>query len=132
MAVNPETIPGELTTKSLYADTFTTNVTNLNGIDTRDYLGKLKVVMNAGDATNDNQAANVKLQHSAEVNANFEDFDPGISFEPLIANAEGETQSLAVDTRMTKRYLRPVLTRAAAGNGRAISITATGKEQVNA
>lgn len=132
MAINPETIPSEVTTESLYVDEFSTNVTDLDGIDLRDYLGKVKVVLNAGDATNDNQAANVKLQQSDESNANFEDFDPAIAFDNIIANADAGTQALALDTRTTKRYVRAHITRTAAGNGRAISVTATGKKQVSA
>lgn len=131
MALNPETIPGELTTESLYVDTFSTN-TNLEGIDISQYIGKLKVTLNAGAATNNNQAANVSLQTGPEVNANFAAFDPSVAFGAIIANAAATSESLEVDTRVAGKFLRAAIVRAAAGNGRPISITLTGKKQETA
>lgn len=132
MSLNPETLPGEVTTESLYADTFSTNVTTLDGVDIGDYIGKIKVTLNAGAGANNNQAVDVTLQTSAESNANFAAFDPAISFTAIAANAAATVQSIEVDTRVASRYLRPVLTRSAAGNGRAVSVTITGKKQVTA
>lgn len=132
MALNPETLPGEVESESLYAGTFTTNETGLNGIDIGDYIGKVKVVLDAGAGTNDNQAANVSLQTGAEVNANFAVFDPAIAFDAIAANGAAQTQALEVDTRVAGKYLRAHLVRASAGNGRAISVTITGKKQGDA
>lgn len=131
MAMNPETLPGEVTTASLYVDTFTAN-SNLTGVDISDYIGKIKVTLNAGAGLNDNQAANASLETGAESNANFAAFDPAIAFTAIAVNGAATTQSLEVDTRVAGKYLRAALVESAAGNGRAISITITGKKQVGA
>jgi len=132
MSVNVETIPTELTSEALLAATVTTNVANLDGIDIKDYIGKLKVVLAAGVGANDNQGATVSLQHSAVSNTAFEAFDPAIACPAIAANGGATIASVAVDTRATKRYLRAVVATAANGNGRAITVTATGKKQVTA
>ena len=126
-----ETIPSELTAESLYAGTFTTNVT-ATGVDIRDYIGKIKVVLDASAAANDNQAVNVSLETSNELSANYVAFDPALAFANIAANGAAQLQQTAIDTRLARRYVRAVLTRAAAGNGRAVSVTITGKKQVTA
>lgn len=131
MAINPETIPGDLTGASIAALTFTSNSTALDGVDIRDYLGKLKVTLSAGAAADNNQAVTVKLQTSAVVNANFADFDPAVAFTAIAANGAASYQEAIVDTRVAKRYLRAHLT-GANGNGRAVTVSLVGKKQVKA
>lgn len=130
MGLNPETIPSEVTAENIFpAATFTTNA-NSGSLDIKDYLGKVKVTMSFGAAANDNQAADVVIQHSDEASANFT--ATGVEFDDIAANAAAGVQSVAVDTRKTKRYIRAALTRSAAGNGRGIAIVASGKKQVTA
>lgn len=129
--LNPETFPSEVTSESLYAGTFTSN-TNATGVDLTDYIGKLKVVLNAAAAADNNQAVSVELQESDELAANYTAIASGLQPAALIANAAASLQELEVDTRANKKYLRAVLTESAAGNGRAVSITLCGKKQITA
>ena len=127
--MTPETIPGTLTPVSLINQTVTANVTNLDGVDIRDYKGKLQVVLTAGAATNDDQSAAVKLQHSDEANANFVDFDPAVTFTSIAANGGAALESIALDTRVAKRYVRAHVT-AASGDGRPVAVIGTGIKRV--
>jgi hypothetical protein len=128
--INPETIPSEVTAEALFpAATFSANV-NGTGLDIKDYLGKIKVTASFGAAADNNQAIDAVIEHSDELAANYTETD--VEFAPVIANAAAEVQSVAVDTRATKRYIRVAATRAAAGNGRPVAIIATGKKQVTA
>lgn len=132
MALNPEVLPGELTHGQLFAGVFSANA-NSSAFDLLDYKGKVAVVLNAAAATNDNQAANVTLVHSNDTNiSNAIAFDPAITFTAIAANGGAQVQSAAVDTRVARRYLFAQLTRAAAGNGRAITLGVTGKAQATA
>lgn len=131
MALNPETLPSEVTTESLYVDTFTAN-TNLAGVDISQYIGKLKVTLNAGVGANNNQSVIASLQTGAESAANFAAFDPAIAFTNIAVNGAATSQSLVVDTRVAGKYLRAAVGESADGNGRAVSITLTGKKQVTA
>jgi hypothetical protein len=130
--MTPETIPSELTSVSLFAGTFTANQHSLDGIDIKDYLGKIKVTLDSSVASGNNQAVNVKLQTSDELAANYADFDPAVAFANVAANSAAQIQSIEVDTRKAKRYIRAHATAPAAGNGRAISVVATGKRQLKA
>lgn len=130
--MTPETIPSALTSESLLAANVTTNIANLDGIDIKEYIGKLKVVLNAGVASGNNQSATVSLQTSAVSNANFVAFDPAIAFTAVALNGGAAFESKEVDTRVANRYLRALVATTANGNGRPISVTVTGKKQVTA
>ena len=126
MSLNPETLPGELTHASLYAGTFTTNTSGTGALITG-YKGKLFAVLNAAAAANDNQAATVVIETSDELSANYAALSPAVEFAAIAANGAAQVQAIEIDTRTAKAYVRATLTRAAAGNGRVISVTIGGK-----
>lgn len=131
MSLNPDTIPGEITTRSLYVANFSSNA-NSAALDIRDYKGKLAVVLNAAAATDNNQAINVELLTGGDTNvANAVSFSPAITFTAIAANGGATVETVAVDTRVANRYLYARPTRASAGNGRVVSLTVAGKVASN-
>lgn len=129
--MTPETIPSELASENLFLIAFTANG-NGTGVDIKDYIGKIKVDLNAAAAANDNQGIAVALETSDEADANYAAFDPALAFTTLAANAAAQVQSISLDTRLAKRYVRVAALEAAAGNSRLVSVTLTGKKQVTA
>jgi hypothetical protein len=129
MALNLETLAGELDSVSLAIDGgFTTNAAG-SAVNITDYKGKLLVVLNAAAAANDNQSLTVKLQTSIDDNAsNFVDFDPAVTFTPIAADGAAQVQEIELDTRIAKGFVRTVSNENAAGNGRAFSVVAVGKK----
>jgi hypothetical protein len=129
--MSPDTLPSETTAESLYIASFTAN-TDLTGVDVKDYIGKVKVILNAAAATNDNQPANVSIQTSDESNANFAAFSTAVAFTAIAVNGAATTESIEFDTRLAKRYVRAHVVESAAGNSRDISVVLVGKKQITA
>jgi hypothetical protein len=130
MALNPGTLGGELTTLNLGVANMTANA-NGTLVDLAGFIGTVHVVLNAAAGTNDNQSLTVKLQHSIDSNtSNAADFDPAVSFTAIAANGAAQVQTLALDTRVARRFVRIVSNQSAAGNGRVYSVTLSGKRQV--
>lgn len=128
--MNPDTLPGELTTLSLGVANMTANAAGAL-VDIADFKGRLAVILNAAAGTNDNQSLAVKLQGAPDNNAsNAADFDPPIAFANIAANGAAQVQTIALDTRRAPRFVRIVSNQSAAGNGRVYSVTLSGKRAI--
>jgi len=119
-------LQNELNELSLLADTYTASV-NGSGVDLQGYQGKLKVMLNSGAGGGADHSLDVKLQESAD-NAAWSDIS-GAAFTQ-VTNAGASLQSLAVDTRGVKRYIRAVATIAGTSPSFGFAVTAVGQKQI--
>jgi hypothetical protein len=113
MALNPETLPSEVTSVFLDRGTTTGNGT---GIDITDFIGKLLVNVDTAATT-----LTFSVETSDVVGSGYVAFDPAIT----VGTGAGLT-SLTVDTRKAKQFIR--LVRAGTANG-AFSAVVVGKKQ---
>jgi len=105
--MGPIDIHGELTSFALLPSKSYDTSTDGTGVDISDYKGVLKVTLNAGVKTaGTNPTLSVKVQDSAD-NANFDDVT-GKVFTTVTTTAS--LQSLGVDTRAVRKYIRAVAT----------------------
>ena len=113
MALNPETLPSEVT--SVFLDRGTANG-NGTGVDITDFIGKILVTVDTAATT-----GTYSLETSDVVGSGYAAFDPAIE----VAAGAGLT-SLTVDTRVAKQFIR--LVRGGTHNG-AFSAVIVGKKQ---
>jgi len=118
-------VHNELNEIKLAAGTYTGSA---NGaiVDLQGYQGKLKVVLNSGSGGGTNPTLDVKIQDSAD-GSSFTDVS-GLTFTQVGSSAS--IQSLAVDTRAVRRYIRAVLTISGTSPSFGLSITAVGQKQI--
>ena len=115
-------VHNELFASSLAAGTYTISG-NGTGIDLRGYQGILKVILDSGAGTG---TLNVKIQDSTDNNS-FADI-AGKAFAQ-VTTAES-LQSLKIDTRAVKRYIRAVLTIGGSTPTFGLAITVVGQKQI--
>jgi len=114
----------ELTNLSLAAGRSTVTA-NDTGVDLQGYQGKLKVMLNYAGGGGTSPTLDVKIQDSAD-NSTFADVT-GLAFTQVTATAS--LQSMAVDTRAVRRYIRTVRTLGGSSPTFDGSITAVGQKQ---
>jgi hypothetical protein len=73
------------------------------GLDMAEYLGTLKVMLSARDASGSSPTLAVKLQESDSVGSGYTDVTSGAFTQVTTADS---FQELVIDTRAIKRYLR--------------------------
>ena len=115
-------VHNELLASSLAAGTYTTSGNGI-GIDLRGYQGILKVVLDSGAGTG---TLNVKIQDS-DNNSSFADI-AGKAFAQVTTAAS--LQSLKIDTRAVKRYIRAVLTIGGSTPTFGLAVMAVGQKQI--
>ena len=116
----------ELTAINLMAGTFTSSG-NGSGVDLRGYQGKLKVTLNSGAGGGADHTLDVKLQESDD-NSTWSDIS-GAAFTQ-VTNAGPSLQSMSVDPRATKRYIRAVRTIGGTSPSFGFAVTAVGQKQI--
>jgi len=79
---------------------------NGTGVDVQGYIGKLKAVLHSAAGTGTSPTLDVKVQDSAD-NSTFADVS-GLTFSQVTTAIS--LQSLGIDTRLVKRYIRLVTT----------------------
>lgn len=128
--MNPETIPGALTTVGLITKDSTSNE-NSTPIDIKDYTGKIKLTLASPGSDDANSDIAVSLYSGSESNgANAT--DTNVAFTTF-DNSAAVLESEEIDTRKVGRYLKAVVTHTGGNaNGGVISVTATGFKQVTA
>lgn len=97
-----------------------------SGVDIRDYVGKLKIILDAAAGTGTTPTLDVKLQESAD-NTTFNDI-AGAVFTQVITAAS--LQSIGVSVDPAKRYIRAVATIAGGTPSFSFSVNAVGQKQV--
>jgi len=118
-------IHGELLASNLIAGTYTADATGA-GADLQGYQGVSKVVLNSGAGGGTAPTLDAKIQDSAD-NSTFADI-PGKVFTQVTGNAS--IQSLAIDTRAVKRYIRADLTITGTSPTFGLAVTAVGQKQI--
>ena len=117
-------VHNELLASSLIAGTYTANVDGA-GIDLQGYQGVLKVILSSGDGGGTGPTLDAKIQDSAD-NSTFADV-PGKVFAQVTS---ASIQSLAIDTRAVKRYIRAVLNITGTSPTFGLAVTAVGQKQI--
>ena len=115
-------VHGELLASNLIAGTYTADATGA-GADLQGYQGVLKIVLDSGVGTG---TLNVKIQDSAD-NSTFADVS-GKAFTQVTDSAS--IQSLAIDTRAVKRYIRAALTITGTGATFGLAVVVAGQKQI--
>ena len=118
-------VHGELIAASLAAGTYTVNADGV-GVDLQGYQGALKVILNSGAGGGTSPTLDIKIQDSAD-NSVFADVS-GKVFTQVTGVAS--IQSLAIDTRAVRRYIRTVLTITGTSPSFGLAITAVGQKQI--
>ena len=118
-------VHNELLASNLIAGTYTVNADGA-GVDLQDYQGVLKVILNSGAGGGTTPTLDAKIQDSAD-NSAFADI-PGKVFGQVTGIAS--IQSLAIDTRTVKRYIRVALTIGGTTPTFGLAVTAVGQKQI--
>ena len=115
----------EILALNLIAGTYTANADGV-GVDLQGYQGALKVILNSGAGGGTSPTLDIKIQDSAD-NSVFADVS-GKVFTQVTGVAS--IQSLAIDTRAVRRYIRTVLTITGTSPTFGLAITAVGQKQI--
>jgi len=118
-------VHGELIAASLAAGTYTADAEG-TGMDLQGYQGVLKVVLNSGAGGGTTPTLDAKIQDSAD-NSAFADI-PGKVFTQI--GTAASIQSLAIDTRAIRRYIRAALTITGTSPTFGLAVTAVGQKQI--
>lgn len=116
----------ELTYGVLSAPDVETSTVTGTGVDLKDYIGSLKVTQDVGTVGGTTPTLDGKIQESDD-NSTFTDVT-GLAFTQVTAT--GNQQSIAVDTRAVKRYIRYVGTIAGTAPTFDMGVSLVGKKQV--
>ena len=117
-------VHGELIAASLAAGTYTADAEGA-GMDLQGYQGVSKVVLNSGAGGGTNPTLDAKIQDSAD-NSTFADISGKVFTQVISASI----QSLAIDTRAVKRYIRADLTITGTSPTFGLAVTAVGQKQI--
>ena len=118
-------VHNELLASNLIAGTYTVNADGA-GVDLQDYQGVLKVILNSGAGGGTTPTLDIKIQDSAD-NSVFADVS-GKVFGQVTGIAS--IQSLAIDTRTVRRYIRAALTITGTSPTFGLAVTAVGQKQI--
>ena len=118
-------VHGELLVSSLAAGTYVASG-NGAGIDLQGYQGVLKIVLDSGAGGGTTPTLDVKIQDSTD-NSSFTDV-VNKAFAQVGAGAS--LQSLGIDTRGVKRYIRAALTITGTSPTFGLAVVATGQKQI--
>ena len=100
-------VHGELIALNLIAGTYTADASGA-GADLQGYQGVLKIVLDSGAGGGTTPTLDVKIQDSADnSNPTFADVSDKVFTQ--VTEASASIQSLAIDTRAIRRYIRAVI-----------------------
>lgn len=116
----------ELTVIEILAPAVKTASANGTGVDLQGYQGNLKLMLSSAAGTGTSPTMDVKIQDSAD-NSTFADV-AGLTFAQVINAAS--LQSLAVDSRAVRRYIRAVETIGGTTPSFTRSLLAVGQKQI--
>lgn len=100
-------IKTETTATALIVPVTITSNTNGTGFDTQPYAANMVVDLSVSAGTGTTPTLDVKIQDSAD-NSTFADVSPAIAFTQSTTTAN--IQSISVDKRLVRRYVRAVST----------------------
>ncbi|MEW6304687.1 MAG: hypothetical protein AB1705_14525 [Verrucomicrobiota bacterium] len=120
-------LQSRLTAASLSAPAAQTSTVTGAAVDIRDYHGKLKVMQNVGTVSGTSPTLDGKIQDSADGSTGWADVS-GATFTQVTASTNH--QSIGVDTRACKRYIRYVGTIAGTSPSFQLAVEFVGQKQV--
>ena len=118
-------VHGELIAASLAAGTYIENADGA-GVDLQGYQGVLKVILNSDAGGGTTPTLDAKIQDSAD-NSVFADVSGKVFVQ---VGASASIQSLAIDTRAVRRYIRAALTITGTSPTFGLAVTAVGQKQI--
>ena len=119
-------VHGELLASNLIAGTYTADASGA-GADLQGYQGVLKIVLDSGAGGGTTPTLDVKIQDSAD-NSTFADVLGKVFTQ--VTGASASIQSLAIDTRAVKRYIRAALTITGTSPTFGLAVVAAGQKQI--
>jgi len=119
-------VHGELLASNLIAGTYTADA-NGAGADLQGYQGVLKIVLDSGAGGGTTPTLDVKIQDSAD-NSTFADVLGKVFTQ--VTGASASIQSLAIDTRAVRRYIRAVLVIAGTSPTFGLAVAVIGQKQI--
>ena len=118
-------VHGELLASNLIAGTYTADASGA-GADLQGYQGVLKIILDSGAGGGTTPTLDVKIQDSTD-NSSFTDV-VGKTFAQVTTIAS--LQSLGIDTRAVRRYIRAVLTIAGTTPTFGLAVVVAGQKQI--
>ena len=103
----------------------TTSTSTGSGIDIRDYIGRMAIMLDADNNSGTTPTMDVKIQESAD-DSTYSDIS-GATFTQVTTTAS--FQQIALDVDSTKRYIRAVSTLAGTSPSYTYSITGYGAKK---
>jgi len=119
-------VHGELLASNLIAGTYTADA-NGAGADLQGYQGVLKIVLDSGAGGGTTPTLDVKIQDSAD-NSTFADVLGKVFTQ--VTGASASIQSLAIDTRAVRRYIRAVIAIAGTSPTFGLAVAVIGQKQI--
>jgi len=119
-------VHGELLASNLIAGTYTADA-NGAGADLQGYQGVLKIVLDSGAGGGTTPTLDVKIQDSAD-NSTFADVLGKVFTQ--VTGASASIQSLAIDTRAVRRYIRAVIAIAGTSPTFGLAVAVVGQKQI--
>jgi len=119
-------VHGELLASNLIAGTYTADA-NGAGADLQGYQGVLKIVLDSGAGGGTTPTLDVKIQDSAD-NSTFADVLGKVFTQ--VTGASASIQSLAIDTRAVRRYIRAVLAITGTSPTFGLAVAVVGQKQI--
>jgi len=119
-------VHNELLASNLIAGTYTVNADGA-GVDLQDYQGVLKVILNSGAGGGTTPTLDAKIQDSAD-NSTFADVLGKVFTQ--VTGASASIQSLAIDTRAVRRYIRAVIAIAGTSPTFGLAVAVIGQKQI--
>ena len=119
-------VHGELLASNLIAGTYTADA-NGAGADLQGYQGVLKIVLDSGAGGGTTPTLDVKIQDSAD-NSTFADVSGKVFTQ--VTGASASIQSLAIDTRAVRRYIRAALAITGTSPTFGLAVAVIGQKQI--
>ena len=119
-------VHGELLASNLIAGTYTADASGA-GADLQGYQGVLKIVLDSGAGGGTTPTLDVKIQDSAD-NSTFADVSGKVFTQ--VTGASASIQSLAIDTRAVRRYIRAVIAITGTSPTFGLAVAVVGQKQI--
>lgn len=103
-----------------------TATANGTGVNVSDYTGVLRAILSSEAGTGTTPTLDVKIQDSAD-NSTFADLSPAKAFTQ-VTDAAAAFESIAIDTRAVRKFIRAVVTITGASAAFVFSVNVVGQK----
>lgn len=119
---------GSAPVANLFATAARTVTANGTGVDLKDFVGQIAVVLDSAAGTGTTPTLDVKLQDSDD-NSTFADISPAVAFAQ-VTGAGVSTQRIGASADSLRRYVRAVATIGGTTPSFTFSVNLIGRKQV--